>query len=80
MYHASLRHSDQTKWCRYGRKFEVSVMASITPQTWLAFMVVNAIVWPGFSLAWWYFVQREEESMMEAMAETAEERTAATEG
>lgn len=55
-------------------------MSSITPETYLAFMVVNAIVWPGFSLAWWYLVQREEETMMEAMAETADDRTTATEG
>jgi len=54
------------------RRHAEVVALTATPGGYLAFMVVNAVVWPGFALAYWYLVQREEESLMEAMAKEAE--------
>lgn len=78
--HASFSHGEAQVQLWGRRRGEVVLMAGITPDTYLAFMIVNAVVWPGFSLAYWYLVQREEESLMEAMSDTADARTGPAEG
>lgn len=37
-----------------------------SPSSFAIFAIVNAIVWPGFALAYWYKYQREEERLMDA--------------
>lgn len=38
-----------------------------SPSSFAIFAVVNAVVWPGFALAYWYNYQRKEEKLMDAV-------------
>lgn len=40
-----------------------------SPSSFAVFAIVNAVVWPGFALAYWYYYQREEERLMDAVNE-----------
>lgn len=42
-----------------------------SPSSFLAFSILNLTVWPAFSLAYWYLIQREEEELMADMADQA---------
>jgi hypothetical protein len=46
-----------------------------SPTSFAVFALVNAIVWPGFALAYWFTYQREEERLLDAIGrgETEEE-------
>lgn len=39
-----------------------------SPSSFLAFTVINFIVWPGFALAYYYLFQRADEDRIEAMS------------
>lgn len=45
-----------------------------SPGSFAMFAVVNAIVWPGFALAYWYRYQREEERLMNAVTQQSGEQ------
>lgn len=40
-----------------------------SPSSFALFALVNAITWPGFALAYWYYYQREEEKLLDAVTE-----------
>lgn len=42
----------------------------VSPGSFLAFALVNAIVWPGLSVAYWYCYQRQEEGFMDEINST----------
>lgn len=43
----------------------------VSPGSFLAFALINATVWPGLSLVYWYRYQRQEESFMDDMNSAA---------
>ena len=42
-----------------------------SPSSFALFALVNAITWPGFALAYWYYYQREEEKLLDAVTESS---------
>lgn len=46
-------------------------MALPSPSSFAVFALVNAIVWPGFALAYWFTYQREEERLLDAIGRDA---------
>jgi hypothetical protein len=50
-----------------------------SPSSFAVFAVVNAVTWPGFALAYWYFYQREEEKLLDAIGEETTETADSTE-
>jgi len=51
-----------------------------SPESFAAFIVVNAVVWPTFSLAYYYMFQRRDENLIDSMEQTSGEVGAEAEG